>query len=87
MPAGTDGPLRDPQTDAPLAPARRVPPTPAEVARDALPHTAVPGAWKAGETTSAPLPEAWLARFGDPALWALVAEALAHIGSAAARTA
>ena len=58
--------------------ALQPPPSPAEVARDALPNTVVPAGWKAGTAGTAPLPEAWLARFDDPALSALVAEALAY---------
>jgi NodT family efflux transporter outer membrane factor (OMF) lipoprotein len=58
--------------------ALQSPPTTANLQRDALPHTALPSAWKAGGNSSAPLPEAWLATFGDPALSALVAEALAY---------
>ncbi len=58
--------------------ALQSPPTTADLQRDALPHTAPPSAWKAGGNSAAPLPEAWLASFGDPALTALVAEALAY---------
>jgi NodT family efflux transporter outer membrane factor (OMF) lipoprotein len=54
------------------------PPTTADLQRGALPHTAAPSAWKAGGDSAAKLPDAWLATFGDPALSALVAEALAY---------
>ena len=54
------------------------PPPSAELQRTALPHTVLPAAWQAAAASGAPLPEAWLAGFGDPALSALVAEALAH---------
>ena len=58
--------------------ALQSPPSPAELQRDALPHTQVPAQWKGGGDAAAPPPAAWLASFGDPALSALVAEALAH---------
>jgi NodT family efflux transporter outer membrane factor (OMF) lipoprotein len=58
--------------------ALQSPPTPQELRRDTLAHTAVPDAWKAGSRPVGPLPAAWLARFDDPALSALVTEALAY---------
>jgi NodT family efflux transporter outer membrane factor (OMF) lipoprotein len=58
--------------------ALQSPPTRADLTRDALPHTAVPAAWKAGGDSAATLPDAWLASFGAPTLSALVAEAQAY---------
>ncbi len=54
------------------------PPTAGELQKDALPHTAVPAGWRAGSGTSAPVPDRWLATFDDPALSALVAEAITY---------
>lgn len=54
------------------------PPTTAELQRDALPHTSVPAAWKAGGGVAAAVADRWLASFGDPALSALVDEALTY---------
>ena len=54
------------------------PPKREDLKRDTLAHTAVPGTFKAGDMTSTPPPAAWLASFDDPALSALVTEALAH---------
>ena len=42
-----------------------------------MPHTTVPAAWKAGGGAAAPVADRWLASFNDPALSALVDEALA----------
>jgi NodT family efflux transporter outer membrane factor (OMF) lipoprotein len=53
------------------------PPTAADLRKDALPHTTVPPAW-AGDGVAAPVADRWLASFNDPALSALVAEALAY---------
>ena len=64
------------------------PPTTSELQRDALPHTVVPAAWKAGSGAAAPVADRWLASFDDPALTALVNEALAYnadLQAAAAR--
>jgi len=58
--------------------ALQPPPPRAELQRDALPNTAIPAAWKAGAEPGALQASTWLAGFGDPALTALVAEALAH---------
>jgi multidrug efflux system outer membrane protein len=57
--------------------ALKSPPSTADLQRDSLPHTQVPASWKAAGATSAPLAEPWLASFNDPALSALVDEALA----------
>ena len=68
--------------------ALKTPPTTDELRRDALPHTNVPPAWKAGGGAAAPVADRWLATFDDPALSALVAEALlynADLQAAAAR--
>jgi NodT family efflux transporter outer membrane factor (OMF) lipoprotein len=54
------------------------PPTTSELQADALPHTAVPAAWKAGGGTAAPVADRWLATFNDPSLSAQVAEALRY---------
>ena len=67
------------------------PPTADELRQQALPHTAVPAGWTAGQTGAAvgnAAVDRWLASFGDPALLALVTEALAYnadLQSAAAR--
>jgi NodT family efflux transporter outer membrane factor (OMF) lipoprotein len=68
--------------------ALKAPPTTGELQKDALPHTTVPEAWKAGGGTTAPVADRWLASFADPALSALVDEALAYnadLQAAAAR--
>ena len=54
------------------------PPTTSELQRDALPHTTLPSAWKAGRGAATPAADRWLASFDDPALSALVAEALVY---------
>lgn len=54
------------------------PPTTSELQRDALPHTVVPAAWKAASGAAAPVADRWLASFDDPALTALVDEALVY---------
>ena len=54
------------------------PPTTAELQQQALPHTAVPAAWKADSRTAGAVAAGWLEQFSDPALSALVAEALAY---------
>jgi multidrug efflux system outer membrane protein len=64
------------------------PPTTDELRRDALPHTNIPPAWKSTGGAAAPVADRWLATFDDPALSALVAEALlynADLQAAAAR--
>ncbi len=49
-----------------------------EVVKQSLPtETAVPDAWKSGEA-SGPVENDWISSFGDPALEALVAEAIAN---------
>jgi NodT family efflux transporter outer membrane factor (OMF) lipoprotein len=64
------------------------PPTTGELQKEALPHTILPSAWKAGNGATAPVADRWLATFNDPALSALVTEALvynADLQAAAAR--
>ena len=56
--------------------ALKSPPPVADLQKEALPHTAVPAAFKANGGVAAPLAERWLASFNDPALSALVDEAL-----------
>ncbi len=53
------------------------PPSAADLRRDALQNAALPANWKAASTQAALQAEPWLASFNDPALAALVAEALA----------
>ncbi|MEO8506377.1 MAG: TolC family protein [Betaproteobacteria bacterium] len=68
--------------------ALKPPPTTDELRRDALPHTNVPPTWKAPGGAAAPVADRWLASFDDPALSALVVEALmynADLQAAAAR--
>ena len=65
------------------------PPTTSDLQKEALPHTSVPVAWTAGGGGgAAPVADRWLASFDDPALSALVDEALAYnadLQAAAAR--
>ena len=58
--------------------ALKAPPTTDELQKQALPHTTSPAAWKAAGGEAAPVADRWLASFNDPALSALVAEALAY---------
>lgn len=58
--------------------ALKKPPERAEVQRQALPGTATPEAWQSRGASSLAVEDGWLARFGDPRLDALVAEAIAH---------
>ncbi len=53
------------------------PPTTDELQKQALPHTAIPTAWKSSGGTAAPVVDPWLVSFNDSALTALVTEALA----------
>jgi NodT family efflux transporter outer membrane factor (OMF) lipoprotein len=57
--------------------ALNAPPTTGELQKDALPHTIVPPAFKAGGGIAEPVADRWLASFNDAALSALVDEALA----------
>ena len=54
------------------------PPTASDLQAQALPHTMVPAAWKAGGGAAVPVADRWLASFDDPALSALVDEALVY---------
>lgn len=54
------------------------PPDRDELQKQALPNTAVPAAWKTAGGSASPVADRWLATFNDPALSALVTEALAH---------
>ena len=58
--------------------ALKSPPTSDELRQEALAHTTVPAAWKAAGGEAAPVADRWLASFNDPALSALVNEALAY---------
>ncbi len=58
----------------------KAPPSTTDLQRDALPHTTVPANWKATDAPPAPLADSWLATFDDPALSALVDEALIYSG-------
>jgi outer membrane protein, multidrug efflux system len=58
--------------------ALNTPPSTADLQRDALPHTALPAQWKAASAVPAPVADPWLASFNDPALSALVDEALLY---------
>ena len=58
--------------------AVREPPPPEELRAQALPNTTVPGQWTGGPTAPGEVAGGWLARFDDPALTALVAEAMAY---------
>jgi multidrug efflux system outer membrane protein len=68
--------------------ALQSPPGVADLQKQALPNTAVPAAFRAAGGVAAPVADRWLASFGDPALSALVDEALlfnADLQAAAAR--
>ncbi|MDX1376934.1 MAG: TolC family protein [Burkholderiales bacterium] len=54
------------------------PPPREEMARDAAPNLSLPSAWTAAGDASPSAPDRWLARFDDPKLEALVAEALTY---------
>ncbi|HSQ71237.1 MAG TPA: TolC family protein, partial [Rubrivivax sp.] len=58
--------------------ALKSPPPVADLQKEALPHTAVPSAFKATGGVAAPVAERWLASFNDQALSALVDEALSY---------
>jgi NodT family efflux transporter outer membrane factor (OMF) lipoprotein len=63
-----------------LAAACAVPNPPAqeELRNEAMPNTKVPANWVAGPAPSSAVLHGWLARFGDPILSQLVAEAMVH---------
>ncbi len=54
------------------------PPSHEELLKDALPHAVIPEAFKHAGGSAQYVAEPWLATFGDPALSALVTEALAY---------
>jgi len=54
------------------------PPAPDELRKQALPNTAVPPAWSAPGAATGDVTQAWLATFNDPALEALVREAVTY---------
>ena len=58
--------------------AINAPPSTADLRREALPHASLPGNWKAAIAAPAPVADPWLASFNDPALSALVDEALRY---------
>jgi len=58
--------------------ALKLPWSTSELQKEALRNTAVPAAWKAGGAVVAPVADRWLASFADPALSALVDEALVY---------
>ena len=58
--------------------ALKSPPTAQELQQEALPHTAVPPTWTPANATQQPVADRWLATFDDPALTALVNEALIY---------
>ncbi len=54
------------------------PPSTADIQREALVHTTVPAGWKAENGMARPVADRWLDSFHDPALVALVDEALLY---------
>ena len=54
------------------------PPTSEELQKEVLTHTTLPPAFRGGDGVAAPVADRWLAAFDDPALTALVVEALAY---------
>lgn len=58
--------------------ALKAPPTTAELQQEVLPQAAPPEAYRAGGGVAAPVADGWLAAFEEPALTALVNEALAY---------
>jgi multidrug efflux system outer membrane protein len=68
--------------------ALQSPPSAADLQKEAMPHSAPPPAFKAAGGVAAPVADRWLASFNDPALSALIDEALifnADLRGAAAR--
>lgn len=66
----------------------KLPPSTSELQKEALPNTAVPAAFKSADGAPGAAANRWLVTFNDPALSALVAEALrynADLQAAAAR--
>jgi multidrug efflux system outer membrane protein len=58
--------------------ALNTPPDRSELQKQALPNTAVPATWKTDSGSASPVTDRWLATFNDPALSALVSEALIY---------
>lgn len=58
--------------------ALKTPPTAAELQNEVLPQGPAPTAFRAGGGVTAPVADGWLATFDEPALTALVNEALAY---------
>jgi NodT family efflux transporter outer membrane factor (OMF) lipoprotein len=58
--------------------ALHAPPTTAELQQEVLPKGTTPVSWKAGGGAAAPVADRWLATFDEPALSALVDEALVY---------
>jgi outer membrane protein, multidrug efflux system len=54
------------------------PPSAIDIQKEALPHTVVPAEWKGKGVGAQPVTERWLDAFNDPALVALVDEALTY---------
>lgn len=54
------------------------PPDPEALRAQAMPNAKPPEHWAAAQTAPGEVRDGWLASFGDPALDALVAEAVAH---------
>lgn len=68
--------------------ALQPPPSQPQLQAQALPHTAVPARFAAGAVAPQPVADRWLSTFDDPALTALVSEAIARnadLQAAAAR--
>ncbi|MGO4391722.1 TolC family protein [Variovorax sp. M-6] len=58
--------------------ALKAPPTTADLQKEVLPQAPAPAAFRAGGGVAAPVADGWLAAFEEPALTALVNEALAY---------
>ena len=58
--------------------ALKPPPSRDQLQQDALAHTGIPAAWRAPGGVAQSVTGDWLATFNDPALTALVVEALAY---------
>lgn len=54
------------------------PPPASDIQREALAHTTLPAAWRAGSAPAQPAADRWLASFNDAGLSALVGEALLY---------
>ncbi|MDM0117927.1 TolC family protein [Variovorax sp. J22R133] len=58
--------------------ALKAPPTAQDLQKEVLPQAPLPTAWRAGEGVAAPTADGWLTSFNEPALTALVNEALVY---------